>query len=48
MVTCDENDEEEDILPEIGSVENEEEEYEEHESFPKISVPIPFSAQITV
>ena len=31
VVTCDEYDEEEDILAEIGSVENEEEEYEEHE-----------------
>ena len=31
MVTFDEYDEEEDILVEIGSVENEEEEYEEHE-----------------
>ena len=31
MVTCDENDEEEDILAEIGFVENEEEEYEEQE-----------------
>ena len=30
MVTCDEDDEEEDILAEISS-ENEEEEYEEHE-----------------
>ena len=31
VVTCDEYDEEEDILAEIGSVENEEEEYEKHE-----------------
>ena len=31
VLTCDEDDEEEDILAEIGSVENEEEEYEEHE-----------------
>ena len=31
VVTCDEYEEEEDILAEIGSAENEEEEYEEHE-----------------
>ena len=33
VVTCDEYDEEEDILAEIGSVQNEEEYYEEHDNY---------------